>query len=107
MIATITGLVISVYMGIVYDEMGRFVLDMIFTVLFVFLFRRFFNWHMEGFFTLSLVSGIPYVVWYMFDAVMPAQNRVDAFNLLRVLPIFFVIVVGLDAIFRLMRNRQL
>lgn len=107
MIATIAGLVVSVYMGIVYDELGRMILDMIFTGLFIFLFRRFFNWYIEGFFWISVVSFIPYVIWYVFDAVMPASTRYDALTLVKFVPIFFLIIIGLDATFRLMRNRTL
>jgi len=45
-------------------------------------------------------------VWYIFDAAMPAAHRYDAMSLLKTVPIVTVVILGLDTVFRFMRNRQ-
>ena len=106
MIATIVSLVLITYMGTVYDEMARLILDIIFTGLFLFLFRRFFNKPLEHFLWVSIISLLPYFVWYIFDAAMPPTHRLDSLSLLKILPVATVIILGLDTVFRFMRNRQ-
>jgi multisubunit Na+/H+ antiporter MnhE subunit len=106
MIATIVGLVLCTYMGISYDELSRLILDIIFTGLFMFLFRRFFNRPLEHFLWVSIISMLPYFVWYTFDAAMPVIHRYDSIALLKVVPIATVLILGLDTVFRFMRNRQ-
>ena len=106
MIATIISLVLITYMGTVYDEISRLILDIIFTGLFLFLFRRFFNRPLEHFLWVSMISMLPYFVWYIFDAAMPTVHRLDSIALLKTVPIATVIILGLDTVFRFMRNRQ-
>ena len=106
MIATIIALIVTTYMGVVYDEISRLILDIIFTGLFMFLFRRFFNRPLEHFMWVSAISMLPYFVWYIFDAAMPATHRYDALALMKVVPIITVLILGLDTVFRFARNRQ-
>jgi multisubunit Na+/H+ antiporter MnhE subunit len=106
MIATIVGLILIVYMGTIYDEISRLILSIIFTGLFLFLFRRFFSRPLEHFLWVSVISMVPYFVWYIFDAAMPAAHRYDAMSLLKTVPIVTVVILGLDTVFRFMRNRQ-
>ena len=106
MIATIISLVLITYMGTVYDEISRLILDIIFTGLFLFLFKRFFNKPLEHFMWVSMISMLPYFVCYIFDAAMPTVHRLDSLALLKTLPIATVIILGLDTVFRFMRNRQ-
>ncbi len=106
MIATIIGLILIVYMGTVYDEISRLILSIMFTGLFLFLFRRFLNRPLEHFLLVSIISMVPYFVWYIFDAALPATHRYDAMSLLKTVPIVTVLILGLDTIFRFMRNRQ-
>ncbi len=105
MIATIIGMILIVYMGAVYDEISRLILSMMFTGLFLFLFRRFFNRPLEHFLWVSIISMLPYFVWYIFDAAMPVVHRYDAFSLFKTVPIVIVVILGLDTVFRVMRNR--
>jgi hypothetical protein len=105
MIATIVGLILIVYMGAVYDEISRLILSIMFTGLFLFLFKRFFNRPLEHFMWVSVISMLPYFVWYIFDAAMPADHRYDALSLLKTVPIVTVVILGLDTVFRVMRNR--
>ena len=106
MVAIIVGLIVSVYMGAVYDEMARLILSIIFTGLFLYLFRRYFNRHIEHFIWVSIISMLPYFVWYIFDAAMPSTVRYDTISLMKVVPIVTIIIMGLDTAFRFMRNRQ-
>ncbi len=106
MIATIISIVLITYMGTVYDEMARLILDIIFTGLVLFLFKRFFNKPLEHFLWVSFISMLPYFVWYIFDAAMPVTHRLDSLVLLKTLPIATIIILGLDTVFRFMRNRQ-
>lgn len=105
MIATIVGLILIIYMGAVYDEISRLLLDIIFTGLFLFLFRRFFNKPLEHFLWVSFISMLPYFVWYIFDAAMPTAHRYDTMSLLKTIPILTVVILGLDTVFRFARNR--
>ena len=106
MIATIISIVLITYMGTVYDEMARLILDIIFTGLVLFLFKRFFNKPLEHFLWVSIISMLPYFVWYIFDAAMPSTHRLDSLVLLKTLPVATIIILGLDTVFRFMRNRQ-
>ena len=106
MVATIISLVLSMYMGAIYDEISRLILDIMFTGLFLFLFRRFFNRPLEHFLWVGIISMLPYFVWYIFDAAMPTAHRLDSLALLKTVPIATVIILGLDTVFRFMRNRQ-
>jgi multisubunit Na+/H+ antiporter MnhE subunit len=105
MIATIIGLIVSVYMGAVYDEMARLILSIIFTGLFLYLFRRYFNRNIEHFIWVSIISMLPYFVWYIFDAAMPSTVRYDTVSLMKVVPVVAIIILGLDTAFRFIRNR--
>ena len=105
MVATVVALILIVYMGAVYDEISRLILDILFTGLFLFLFRRFFNKPLEHFLWVSFISMLPYFVWYIFDAAMPTVHRYDTLSLLKTVPILTVVILGLDTVFRFARNR--
>ncbi|MEI8393893.1 MAG: hypothetical protein WCF85_04095 [Rhodospirillaceae bacterium] len=105
MIASIVGLVLMVYMGIYYDEFARLIIDCIFTGLFLFLFKRFLNRPLEHFMWVSVVSLMPYFIWYGFDTAMPITHRYDTIALMKTVPIITVLILGLDTVFRFMRNR--
>lgn len=53
----------------------------------------------------SIISMLPYFVWYTIDAAIPATHRYDTLSLLKIVPILTVVILGLDTVFRFARNR--
>ncbi len=106
MVFAALSLVAMIFFGAAFDDFSRSLLSLIFAVVFLLVFEHYFGKGWNHFFVLSISSMVPYPIWLTMDHWAPMAERHDMATLLTILPFAVVLTLGLDFLFRHMRNKQ-
>lgn len=107
MVFTALSLVAIIFFGTVFDDFSRSLLSLIFAVVFLLVFEHYFSRGWNHFLVLSISSMIPYCFWLALDSWHHQEDRYDIFLLLKILPFAAALTIGLDFVFRHLRNQDL
>lgn len=106
MIFTALSLVVMVFFGTLFDDFSRSLISLIFAAVFLFVLEHYFSKGWNHFLVLSISSMIPYAFWMVLDQWDRPDERYDIFTLLKILPLVAIVTIGLDFMFRFVRNRE-
>lgn len=104
MIFTAFSLVLMTFFGVLFDDLSRTMISLIFGVVFLFVFEHYIYSGLNKFVVLSIGSMMPYGVWLALDHSFELGERYGFVTLMKVVPLFALVIAALEIGFHYMTN---